>query len=273
MPAISKRYSAKPRARKAFFNQKRAHIPSDVVRTFIGRHEIKEGGTPTGLSIEGEKRARAALIKAEQTGRKVRVTTSTNPRTFHTGRLNVEGYLIAGGNANRGTREEPAKRGRVLKAMSLDSILEPKQLDYYMAQVERIKKGNPKLNDTQAEEHLLVEWMKGKHTKKLGKAHQITDNIIWHTLGPALEAAQKGHKNLDLRNITHSGFVEMVFMRLTGRDFRSTGKGMVDFGEGMTVHFVPKEKTTRAILEYRGKQFDVTRNLNRILDETRSGFK
>lgn len=77
-------------------------------------------------------------------------------------------------------------------------------------------------------------------------------------------------QDIQLRNVSHSALVELVFMRLTGRDFRETGAGMSNFGEGLTVHFLPNQK---AVLEYRGQKWDVTQSLNNVLKKTRNKFK
>jgi hypothetical protein len=112
--------------------------------------------------------------------------------------------------------------------------------------------------------------MNGQYTKEIGDAKRITDDIIYLTFGLGQAVAKGGAKNIELRNVSHSGFVEMVFMRLTGRDFRTTGSGMVNSGEGLTVHFLPNGK---AILEYRNNLYDATQNLERSIAETRSHFK
>ncbi|MBS3061915.1 MAG: hypothetical protein J4215_05020 [Candidatus Diapherotrites archaeon] len=260
-------------------------IPVGTVRSYLGRHQIKQKGTPTGLSPEGEGRASEALLPGLKSGRQYRVTTSTNDRAFHTGRLGAEAYRRLGGRANTGAvlndrrvakrvdhivKGKPT-RGRVLKSMSADHVLPEPQLTEYMNIIEELKAQDKRLNDTTAEEKLLVDWaMHGKYARRIGDPIKITDNIILDTLQLGKEVSKRGGQNIELRNVSHSGFVEMVFMRLTGRDYRETGKGMVEPGEGLLVHFLPEGK---AVLEYRDKQFDVTKKLNQIIKSARSKYR
>lgn len=248
----------------------RGKIPTGLVRSYFGRHQIKKKGTPTGLSPVGEKMSETDFLADQPTGRKYRITTSANPRAFHTARIGAEMYRKYGGVANLGVPKAKEGRGRVLREISLEHVLPGEKLDRYEAIMKGIMAKNKRLNETTAEELLLVNWMNGKYTSEIGDAVRITDDLIYLTFGLGQTVAQGGRKNIELRNVSHSGFVEMVFMRLTGRDFRTTGSGMVNPGEGLTVHFLPNGK---AVLEYRNRRYDVTKNLEKSIAQTRSRFK
>jgi hypothetical protein len=243
-------------------------IPAGLVRSYIGRHQIKQKGTATGLSPEGEHRAQFAHL--DSSGRKYRITTSTNPRAFHTGRIGAEAFRKLGGIATLGSPKAKPGKGRVLREISLDTILAGEKLSRYEKIMQGLMAKDKKLTETTAEERLLANWMRGAYTKELGNAIKITDDMIYLTFGLGKKVAENGHQNIELRNVSHSGLVEMIFMRLTGRNFHETGSGMVNPGEGLTVHFLPDGK---AILEYRNKKYDVTQNLQRSIETTRSQFK
>lgn len=240
-----------------------------AVRTTLYRHEIKSGDSPSGLTPEGEKRAMTHFLHGKATGRRFRVTTSANPRAKTTGKLAAKTYRqLLGGEANVANRNAREGRVRVLQEMTMAKILPQEKMDKYVEIHGQLMRDH-KLSSDEAEMRLRAEWMQGKYNNELGDAHQIADDIIYHTIGLGQEAAKRGAENISLANPNHSDFTELVVMRLTGRDIREFGP-MIGFGEGLTVHFT---KTGRAILEYRNQKFDVTKNLNLIMKSIRSGFK
>jgi hypothetical protein len=111
----------------------RGKIPPGLVRSYFGRHQLKKKGTPTGLDPIGKKLAETGFLADQPTGRKFRITTSTNARAFHTARIGAEMYRKYGGIATRGSPKAKEGKGRVLREISLEHVLPGEKLDRYKA--------------------------------------------------------------------------------------------------------------------------------------------
>jgi hypothetical protein len=111
----------------------------------------------------------------------------------------------------------------------------------------------------------LRDWLDGKLPTTIVDHHlKVADSIIKKRFGLEKKVFDLGGKSILLRNVSHSWNVEAVFERLTGRKFHMTTPKwtMVRPTESLQVSFT---KEGRAILSYRGKRYDVTSNLKKIV--------
>jgi hypothetical protein len=212
------------------------------IKTTLGRHSIKKKTTKTGLSQAGINLARASG-RTNLSG-KVKGYTSPVTRAKKTLEYKLGAYRAKGGKTYPNIRlKKELDLGKVVRDMgALEKLFE--------------KYG--------AEEPVLRKWLDGKiSSKAMVPAKEVADQIIKKRFGLGQRVARTGTKDRTLENVSHSWFVEAVFERLTGVKFEAMRPGtMVRETEGLTVNHY---KNGKAVLRYRGKSFDVTKQLNSIL--------
>ncbi len=211
------------------------------IKSSLRRHSIKKGGTKTGLSAAGINLARVSG-RTKLSG-KVKGYTSPVTRAERTLKIGMGAYRAKG--------EKTYAVIRKRKELGLDFAIK----DMGKAEGLLIKHGEPKF---------LRMWLDGKVSSKIMTSpKEVADVIIKKRLGLGQKVAKMGAKDIMLANQTHSWIVEAVFERLTGKKFNTLKPGtMVRETEGLTVtHY----KNGKAVLNYRGNSFDITKRLNSVL--------
>ena len=214
-----------------------------VISVSFERHADKKKGTITGLSAKGIAQARAKGRKLPR-GPKVKGYYSPVTRAASTLKLGMQTARRVG--------VKTYVKDRPNKALGMDGIHD---LDAIYAMIEKAG----------AEEPVLRKWLDGKiPTRVMEKPEQVADRIIRDRVAFGKFVFEWGAKDIMLRNLSHSWILEAVFERLTGRRIPISKEkgGIAKPTEGFTMAF---NKKGRAILSYRGKKYDVTANLNKII--------
>ena len=212
------------------------------IKTNLRRHSKKGPKTRTGLSLEG-------IRLAQRKGRKL--PKDVKVKGYHSGkpRTNASLRYEFGAFRAKGGKTYPESRKRAYLSSMTDA--------QYAALFPMIKKLG-------SEEAVMRRWLDGKlPASTLEKPGPVADRIIKKRFGLGQRIARMGAKNRLLENLSHAWTVEAVFERLTGQRFDKMHPGTYAREmEGLTVtHY----KNGKAVLRYRGKSFDVTKKLNKIL--------
>ncbi len=220
-----------------------------LVLVSLERHADKKKGTKTGLSRKGISQART---KGKSFPRRLKSKAYASPQTRAVSSARF-GLQSANASGRKVYPKESYVRAR--KELGLASF--------------NLKVWDKLSEALGSEERLMRKWLDGNYCKQVGvRPETIADRIIGKRFGLGLAVRELGGKDILLRNLSHVPVLEAVFERLTGREFQLTEpKGTSGRPtESLTVSFTKKG---RAILSYRGKRYDVTSNLKRIVGKKR----
>jgi len=232
----------------------RGKIHSVLLKNTLQRHSNRKHIRNTEkhhlvvLTKEGKKQA-FELGKKMQKKAKLKLYFSPSIRTRQTAFHLYQGFKQAGGKA---AKYKHAKRKGVRKEL-LGGNMFP---DNVYAQKELSKVGG-------SNSLMMRNWLDGKYPpEKIASPQKMAEDIIRKRFGLGQRAARAGVKGYQMLNITHDWQMMAVFERLTGKKFDKAGLRAPKPNEGIIVYHT---KEGKAILEYQGKRFEVTRRLNQIL--------
>ncbi len=225
----------------------KGRAPKPVVMVSLERHADKKRGTRTGLSGKGIRQARR---KGKSFPRHLKSKAYASPQTRA---VSSARFGLQSANASGRKVYPKGSYVRTRKELGLVSF--------------NLKVWDKLSSEMGSEERLMRKWLDGKYSKEVGvRPETIADRILRKRFGLGLAVRELGGKDILLRNLSHVPVLEAVFERLTGRQFQLTNpKGTSGRPtETLTISFTRKG---RAILSYRGKRYDVTSNLTKIVGD------
>ena len=228
----------------AISNTFQRHSTREHIKVAVRHHLTKL--TPTG------KREAFEIGRALPKDRKLKIYFSPSERTRQTAHYICRGHKTAGGKASRyftkgGKGNAGSKRaGERKELMGLHLFKDEKKVQEEYSKVGR---DNAKM---------VRNWIDGMYKDITLSPQEVSAEITKKRVQLGQRAAKAGAKGYNVMNIGHDWQIMALFEFLVGKKFDRIGVTMPKPNEGFIVHHMASGK---AILEYQGKKFDVTKRL------------
>jgi phosphohistidine phosphatase SixA len=200
----------------------------------------------------GGKREAFELGKALPKDRKLKIYFSPAARTRQTAHYLYRGHKSAGGKAARyftkGVRGHLGSKraGERQELMGVNLFRDEKKVQ---EEYNKVGRDNAKM---------VRNWIDGMYEDITRSPRDISAKITRRRVRLGQRAAKAGVRDYNIMNIGHDWQIMALFEFLTGKKFDRIGVTMPKPNEGFTVHHTVSGK---AILEYQGRKFDITKRL------------